>query len=94
MLETFIITLCKINKSNILHFVRVGNLPALLPNATLLVSRFFAKMSKKRRRCAVVNLGNNVFLLRQSLQMSTVVISNKYPTRISGKMGLLLKIKH
>jgi hypothetical protein len=28
-------------------FVRLGNLPALLPNATPLVSRFFGKMSKK-----------------------------------------------
>jgi hypothetical protein len=37
----------------------MGNLLALLPNATLLVSRFFAKMSKKRQRCAVVNLKNN-----------------------------------
>jgi phenylalanyl-tRNA synthetase alpha subunit len=37
----------------------MGNLLALLPNATLLVSRFLAKMSKKRQRCAVVNLKNN-----------------------------------
>jgi hypothetical protein len=37
----------------------MGNLPALLPNATLLVSRFFGEMSKKRQRCAVVNLENN-----------------------------------
>jgi hypothetical protein len=35
------------------------NLPALLSNATPLVSRFFAEMSKKRQRCAVVNLENN-----------------------------------
>jgi hypothetical protein len=40
-------------------FVRMGNLSALLPNATTLVGRFFAKMSKKRQRCAVVNLENN-----------------------------------
>jgi hypothetical protein len=40
----------KINNSNILHY----NLPALLPNATPLVSRFFAEMSKKRQRCAVL----------------------------------------
>jgi hypothetical protein len=48
----------KINKSNNLH-LRMGNLPALLSNATPLVSRFFAVMSKKCQRCAVVNLENN-----------------------------------
>jgi hypothetical protein len=37
----------------------MGNLPALLPNATPLVSRFFAEMSMKRQRCVVVNLENN-----------------------------------
>jgi hypothetical protein len=37
----------------------MGNLPALLLTATLLVSRFSVEMSKKRQRCAVVNLGNN-----------------------------------
>jgi hypothetical protein len=31
-------------------FVRISNLPALLPNA---------EMSKKRQRCTVVNLENN-----------------------------------
>jgi hypothetical protein len=31
----------------------------LLPNASPLVSRFFAEMSKKRQRCAVVNLEKN-----------------------------------
>jgi hypothetical protein len=30
-------------------FVRMGNLPALLPNTTPLVSRIFGEMSKKRR---------------------------------------------
>jgi hypothetical protein len=30
-----------------------------LGNATPLVSRFFAEMSKNRQRCAVVNLENN-----------------------------------
>jgi hypothetical protein len=43
-----------------LTFVRKGNLPALLLNATLVVSRFFAEMSKKRQQYAVVNLENNV----------------------------------
>jgi hypothetical protein len=37
----------------------MGNLPAILPNATPLVSGFFGEMSKKRQRCAVVNLENN-----------------------------------
>jgi hypothetical protein len=31
-------------------FVRMGNLPTLLPNATPLVSRFFVEISKKRQR--------------------------------------------
>jgi hypothetical protein len=35
-------------------FVSMGNLPALLPNATPLVNRFFAGMSKKRQRCVVL----------------------------------------
>jgi hypothetical protein len=30
-------------------FVRTGNLPALVPNATPLVGRFFGKMSNKRQ---------------------------------------------
>jgi hypothetical protein len=30
-------------------FVRMGNIPALLPNGTPLVSRFFSEMSKKRQ---------------------------------------------
>jgi hypothetical protein len=37
----------------------MGTLPALLTNVTPLVSRFFGEMSKKRQRCAVVNLENN-----------------------------------
>jgi hypothetical protein len=42
----------------------MGNLPASLPCATPLVSRFFAEMSKKPQRCAVVNLENvNVHLV-------------------------------
>jgi hypothetical protein len=37
--------------SQTLHFtfVRTGNLPALLPNATPLVYKFFCEMSKKRQ---------------------------------------------
>jgi hypothetical protein len=51
----------KINAINILGtFVRVRKLPALLPNATPLVSRFFAEISKERQRYAVVNLKNNI----------------------------------
>jgi hypothetical protein len=50
----------KINKSkNFVTFVRMGNVSALLSNATPLLTRFFAEMSKKRKRCAVVNLENN-----------------------------------
>jgi hypothetical protein len=39
----------------------MDNLPALLLNATPLVSRFFAAISKKRQQCAVVNLENNFY---------------------------------
>jgi hypothetical protein len=35
-------------------FVIMGNLPALLPNATPLVSRFLDEISKKYQRCAVL----------------------------------------
>jgi hypothetical protein len=38
------------------------NLPALLPNTMPLVSRFFAEMSKKRQRCAVVSLEINFLI--------------------------------
>jgi hypothetical protein len=41
----------------------MGNLSALLPNATPLVSIFFAEMSKKRQRFLVVNLENNFAIL-------------------------------
>jgi hypothetical protein len=73
----------------------VRNLPALLSNATQLVTRFFAKMSKKRRRCAVVNLGNNVFFIAAKFTdvYGSYVISNNYPTRISGKMGFTIEDK-
>jgi hypothetical protein len=46
----------KINKNNIR---KSGFLPVSLPNAMPLVSKFFEEMSKKRQRCAVVNLENN-----------------------------------
>jgi hypothetical protein len=41
-------TMEKIYKILNFTFVRMGNLSALLPNATTLEGRFFAKMSKKR----------------------------------------------
>jgi hypothetical protein len=41
------------------YYYRICNLSALLLNATPLVRRFFAKMSKKRQRCAVVNIGGD-----------------------------------
>jgi hypothetical protein len=62
------------------------NLPALLPNVTPLVSRFFAEMSKKCIRCAVVNL-KTTFRFRQSLQTFT---NNNYP-RISRKIGFTIE---
>jgi hypothetical protein len=46
-------------------FVRRGKLIALLPNVTPLVSRFSAETSKKRQRCAVVNLENNFSICKQ-----------------------------
>jgi hypothetical protein len=39
----------KTNKSNFFTFVRLDKLRALLPNATLLVSRSFGEMSNKRQ---------------------------------------------
>jgi hypothetical protein len=63
----------------------MGNLPALLLNAT----RFFTEMSKKRQRCAVVNLENN---FRQSLQTFTVIVRYNY-VRISGKMDFTIEEK-
>jgi hypothetical protein len=47
----------KIYKINEQHFtfVKMGNLPALLPNATPPVRRFFSEMSKKRQRFAVLS---------------------------------------
>jgi hypothetical protein len=48
----------KTKKSDILHS-RMCNLSTLLPNATPLVSIFSMEMSKKRQRCAVLNLENN-----------------------------------
>jgi hypothetical protein len=46
-------------------------------------------MSKKRQRCAGVNLENK-FPFRQSLQTFTVIVSNSYP-RISGEMGFTIE---
>jgi hypothetical protein len=37
----------------------MGKLPALLPNARPLVSRFFTEILKNRQQCAVVNLEKN-----------------------------------
>jgi hypothetical protein len=41
-------------------------LPALLPNAMPLISRFFSEMSKKHQRCAAVNLENNFSISAKS----------------------------
>jgi hypothetical protein len=66
----------------------MGNLPALLPNATPLVSRFFTKMSKKRQRRAVVNLQDNFSISAKFI----VTVSNNY-ARISRKMGFTIEEK-
>jgi hypothetical protein len=63
----------------------MGNLPYLLLNATPLVSRFFAEMSKKRQRCAVVNLENNFSI--------STKFTDVYCLKVI-KWVLPLKIKH
>jgi hypothetical protein len=72
----------------------MSNLPALLSNASPLVSRFFAKMSKnhqfKTTVCGV-NLEKS-FRFQQSLRTFPVIVSNNYP-RISGKMGFTIEDK-
>jgi hypothetical protein len=58
-------------------FVKLGNLLALLPKATPLVNRLFTEMSKKRQRCAVVNLENNFSIpVKFADVYSTVIVSN------------------
>jgi hypothetical protein len=71
-------------------FVRMSNLPAVLPNATSLVTKFFAEMSKKRQPCAVINLENNLPI---SPKFTDTVIVSKYYLRISGKMGFTIENK-
>jgi hypothetical protein len=53
-----------------------------------LVSRFFAEMSKKRQRCAVVDLENNFSISAQL----TVTVSNNYP-RINSEMDFTIDDK-
>jgi hypothetical protein len=65
----------------------MGNLP---PNATPLVSRFLAEMSKKRQRSAVVNLE---IRFRQSLPTFTVIVSSNNYSIINGKMGCTIEDK-
>jgi hypothetical protein len=65
----------------------MDNLPGLLPNATPLVSRFLAELSKKRQQCAVVNQENNF-----SISAFTVIASNN-DLRISGKVGFTIEEK-
>jgi hypothetical protein len=64
----------------------MGNLPALLPNATSLVSRFFGEMSKKRQRCAVVNLENNFTISAKF----TVVVGNLCGVILAGCVKKLI----
>jgi hypothetical protein len=62
------------------RFVRMGNLPALLPNATPLVMRFFAEMSKKRQRCAVVNLDfSKTTIIPSSVFVRSTSVISKFP---------------
>jgi hypothetical protein len=69
----------------------MGNLPALLPNATPLVSRFFAKMSKKSQRCAVVNLKNNFSI---SAKFTHVYCNcEQQLSQKCGKMGFTIEDK-
>jgi hypothetical protein len=75
-----------------LTFVTMCNVPALSPNATPPVSRFFTEMSKKRQRCVVVNLENNFSISAKCLPTFTVTVINNYP-RISGKMDSTIKDK-
>jgi hypothetical protein len=49
----------------------MGNLLALFPNTTPLISKFFAEMSKKRQRCCVVNLENNFSMMMMMFESLT-----------------------
>jgi hypothetical protein len=72
-------------------FVKLGNLLALLRNATPLVNRLFTEMSKKRQRCAVVNLENNCSIPAKFTDVySTVIVSNNYP-RTGDKMDFTIE---
>jgi hypothetical protein len=70
----------------------MGNLLVLLPNVTPLESRFFAEISKKRQRCAVVNLENHFSISAKftDVYCNYISNSNNYP-RISGKMGFTIE---
>jgi hypothetical protein len=71
----------------------MGNLPALLPNATPLVSRFFGEMSKKRFKTTVLMLIlEKSFQFRQSLRTFPVIVRNN-DLRISGKMSFTIEDK-
>jgi hypothetical protein len=65
----------------------MGHLPALLPNATPLVNRFFAQISKKCQRCAVVNLQNNFSI---SAKFTDVYCNSKQQLS-SSKMGFIIE---
>jgi hypothetical protein len=65
------------------------NSPALLLNATPVVSRFFGEMSKKHQQCAVVNLNNNYSILQT---FTVTIVYNNY-SRISAKMGFSIEDK-
>jgi hypothetical protein len=50
--------------------------------------KFFAEMSKKRQRCALVNLKNNFSISAKF----TPIVSNNYP-KITGKMGFTIVLR-
>jgi hypothetical protein len=63
--QNFTVNLFFLHKSKITEKNKCSKLiNASLSNAMPLVSRFFAEMSKKRQRCAVVNLENNFSILQ------------------------------
>jgi hypothetical protein len=73
----------------------MGNLPALLPNATPLVSKFFGKNVKEtsvlKQRCDV-NLKKKLFSISATFRDVSCNLSNNYP-RISGKMSFTIEDK-
>jgi hypothetical protein len=72
----------------------MGNLPALLPNATPLVADFTVNCQKTVNFKATVLMLTlkKSFRFRQSLRPFTVILSNNDP-RISGKISFTIEDK-